>query len=172
MYFVSPTGGERFYLRTLLTIVYGPKSFRDLQIFQGVKYLTFQDTCQARGLLKDNREWRLCLKEAFQIQTDAFLCQLFASMLLFCQISTSEILWQEFQSDICDDLSICVPNSTMDHVHNFSLFLLNGILMELGYSLEHFPKMPLSYRNWSHLNGNHLITEQLNYDWNLELQSF
>jgi hypothetical protein len=31
MYFVSPTAGERFYLRTLLCVVRGPRSFTDLR---------------------------------------------------------------------------------------------------------------------------------------------
>jgi hypothetical protein len=35
MYFVSPAGGERFYLRTLLTIVKGPRSHNDLYSYQG-----------------------------------------------------------------------------------------------------------------------------------------
>jgi hypothetical protein len=172
MYFVPPTGGERFYLRTLLTVVRGPRSFTDLRSYQGVEYSTFQDACRARGLLEDDGEWRLCLREASQIQTGSSLRHLFASMLLFCQISTPEALWLEFQDDICDDLSVRIPNSTVDRVHVFGLFLLNGILAESGYSLENFPKMPLCQGNWSHLNGNHLITEQLNYDYNLESQSF
>jgi hypothetical protein len=172
MYFVPPTGGERFYLRTLLTVVRGPRSFTDLRSYQGVEYSTFQDACRARGLLEDDGEWRLCLREASQIQTGSSLRHLFASMLLFCQISTPEALWLEFQDDICDDLSVRIPNSTVDRVHDFGLFLLNGILAESGYSLENFPKMPLCQGNWSHLNGNHLITEQLNYDYNLESQSF
>src|SRR4051794_2632455 len=31
MYFVPPMAGERFYLRTLLTVVRGPESFLDLR---------------------------------------------------------------------------------------------------------------------------------------------
>jgi hypothetical protein len=93
-------------------------------------------------------------------------------MLLFCQVSTPESLWQEFRNSICDDLHIRVPNPTEDRVYDIGLFLLNGVLAESGYSLKHFPKMPLSSGNWSHLNGNHLITEQLNYDCSSELQSF
>ena len=93
-------------------------------------------------------------------------------MLLFCQISTPEALWQEFQDNICDDLHIRVPNPTADRVHDFGLFLLNRILAESGYSLDNFPNMPVPYEKWTHLNGNFLITEQLNYDSDSELQSF
>jgi hypothetical protein len=172
MYFVPPTGGERFYLRTLLTIARGPKSFRDLCTYQGIEYSTFQAACRARGLLEDDGEWRICLSEASQIQTGVRLRHLFASMLLFCQISSPEILWLEFRDHICDDLSVRVPNPTVDRIRDFGLFLLNGVLTESGYSLQHFPDMPLPLETWSHLNGNHLITDQLNYDWDTESQSF
>jgi hypothetical protein len=33
MYFVPPTGGERFYMRTLLTVARGPRSFEDLRTY-------------------------------------------------------------------------------------------------------------------------------------------
>ena len=49
MYFVPPTAGERFYLRTLLTIVKGAKSFEDLRRFNSVQPLpTFHAACVAR----------------------------------------------------------------------------------------------------------------------------
>ena len=172
MYFVPPTAGERFYLRTLLTVARGSKSFRDLRTYQGIEYLTFQDACRACGLLEDDGEWRICLSEASQIQTGSHLRFLFASMLLFCQMSSPETLWLEFCDDICDDLSIQVPNPTVDRIHDFGLFLLNRVLAESGYSLKNFPNMPLPQETWSHLNGNHLIAEQLNYDWDNESQSF
>jgi hypothetical protein len=35
MFFVAPSGGERFYLRTLLTIVKGPQSHNDLYVYEG-----------------------------------------------------------------------------------------------------------------------------------------
>jgi hypothetical protein len=87
-------------------------------------------------------------------------------------ISTLETLWLEFQNDICDNLSICIPNPIGDCVCNYSLFLHNWILSEFEYSLENFPKMPLSYKNWFHLNGNNLFTKQLNYNCDFKLQLY
>ena len=71
MYFVSPNAGERFYLRTLLTVVKGPTSFAHLRTFNGVCYDSFKATCLARGLLEDDGEWRQCLQEAVKMQTGA-----------------------------------------------------------------------------------------------------
>lgn len=172
LYFVPPTSGERFYLRTLLTVVRGPKSFTDLRTYEGIEYPTFQDACRARGLLEDDGEWHLLLQDISQIQTGSRLRQLFASMLLFCQISSPEKLWVEFRDNICDDLFVRIPNSTTDRVYDFGLFLLNSILADSGYSLENFPQMPLPHENWILMNQNNLIMEQLNYDSATERELF
>ena len=59
MYFVPPTAGEQFYLRTLLCVCRGPQSFQELHTVQNVEYATFQNACRARGLLQDDSEWFL-----------------------------------------------------------------------------------------------------------------
>ena len=71
MYFVSPTKGEWFYLRTLLTVVKGPWSYDDLLTFNGHHYNLFREACIAQGLLEDDGEWCLCLEEAAQMKTGA-----------------------------------------------------------------------------------------------------
>jgi len=43
---------------------------------------------------------------------------------------------------------------------------------ESGYTLQHFPKMPIPVSNWTHVAGNFLITEQLAFDCDNKLQSF
>ena len=48
MYFVLPTAGEQFYLRTLLTIVKGAKSFDDLHRYNSNQLLpSFHAACLA-----------------------------------------------------------------------------------------------------------------------------
>ena len=48
MFFVPPTAGERFYLRTLLTVIKGAKSFEDLQRHQSNEILPmFHAACIA-----------------------------------------------------------------------------------------------------------------------------
>ena len=78
----------------------------------------------------------------------------------------------EFQDNICNNLSIQIPNPSPDRICDYGLHLINSILAELGYTLLHFPKMPLSHENWTHVNSNYLITDQLNYDYDRETQSF
>jgi hypothetical protein len=164
MYFIPPTAGELFYARTLLTIFRGPKSFIDLRTYEGVVYACFKDACSARGLLADDGEWRLCLQDASQMQTGSYLRHLFASMLLFCQLSSPETIWSEFQIHICDDLHRHIANPTADRVYDYGLFLLNRILSDSGYSLQNFPHMPLCTENWVAINANSFIADQLGFN--------
>lgn len=65
MYFLKPTMGEVFYLRTLLTVVKGATSFEDLRRVPDnpLPLPTFHAACLARGLLADDGEWRRCMHQ-------------------------------------------------------------------------------------------------------------
>ena len=82
--YMSPTAGERYYLRLLLTSVKGPTSFEDLCTFQGVTAPSFWEACLTCGLLEDDQEWQQCLEEAKSMATGHQLCQLFVTILRDC----------------------------------------------------------------------------------------
>jgi hypothetical protein len=168
MYFVPPNGGERFYLRTLLTVVKGPTSFKDLRTYDGVVYETFLDACLARGLLEDDGEWRQCLREAAEMQTGTRLRHLFATLLLFCEPTRPGALWEEFRHQICDDLrrrlEIMGRHPTEDDIYDYGLFLLDKVLNEQSRSLRDFPSMPTFQIDWDAQVDNPLIAEQLDYN--------
>lgn len=170
MYFIPPTGGERFYLRTLLAVVKGPRSFDDLRTYNGSIYGTFQEACLARGLLEDDSEWRQCLEEAAQMQTGSHLRQLFSTLLLFCDPSSPGTLWNEFKHYICDDLQHRLQvmgreHPSADDIYDYGLFLLNKILEESGRALADFPTMPWPQLDWEALQAyNPLIAECLDYN--------
>jgi hypothetical protein len=148
LYFVSPTAGERFYLRSLLSIVRGPRSFEDLLTYQGRRHSTFREVCLARGLLEDDGEWSQCLEEASHMQTGSQLRMLFAMLLIFCNPTHPDRLWMRFRVHICDDLRWRLQNipnfanpSDKD-VYDYGLFCLNQLLAEHGRNLRNFPPMP------------------------------
>jgi hypothetical protein len=175
MYFVSLVSGERYYLRTLLSVVCGAASFAQLRSYRNIVYPTFREACIARGLLEDDGEWRLCLQEAAAIQLGRQLRQLFATMLIFCNPTRPHQLWMEFRNSICDDLAhrlrgMQVPD-TPENVHDYGLFLVNELLRDLGHSLDGFPPMPLPQIDWSPLADNPYIAEQLAYDIHHERQN-
>ncbi|XP_025628274.1 uncharacterized protein [Arachis hypogaea] len=64
IYNVSPSEGEKFYLRILLSNVIGPTSWDDLLIVNGVKYSSFKQFAQYRRLLESDSSIYACLVEA------------------------------------------------------------------------------------------------------------
>ncbi len=71
LYFVSPSAGERYFLRTLLTKVKGVVSFEALCTVNGVVHDTFKLACIALGLYDSDDKWNACLEEAIGMQTGA-----------------------------------------------------------------------------------------------------
>jgi len=53
---VSLSKGEQLFLRLLLTIFEGGKSWKHLRTWNGQVFATFKEACMARGLLEDNHE--------------------------------------------------------------------------------------------------------------------
>ena len=169
MFYVGPTAGERFYLRTLLMVVRGPKSFEDLKTVDGRTYETFHEACLRRGLLEDDGEWEICLQEAADIKSGSQLRHLFTTLLLFCTPAQPNMLWSRFRDKICDDLRYKLgqlqrTTVSQDDIYDFGLYLIDNILKDSGHSLSDFPSMPRSHLNWSGSINNRLISEQMDYD--------
>jgi len=99
MYFVQPLEGERYYLRILLTHVAGATCFEDLRTTHHphtpttVVHPTFKVACLARGLLQDDAEWDQCLSKVVGVQLPRSLKQLFASLLIYNNVTDPGRLW-------------------------------------------------------------------------------
>jgi len=87
MYYAHPTSDERYYLRMLLNYVKGATSYEHLGTMDGIEHDTFKDACIAMGLLEDNNEWHQALEEAGIWASGRQLCDMFASMLMFCEVT-------------------------------------------------------------------------------------
>jgi hypothetical protein len=86
IYFVHPLAGERYYVRMLLLIAKGAKSYEHLRTYNDITYSTFKQTCNARGLLNNDQEWYNAFDEAAQWATSNQLRHLFVTMLLFVKL--------------------------------------------------------------------------------------
>ena len=171
MYFASPSSGERFYLRLLLTVVPGATSFAHLCTVNNVPYNTFKEACFVLGLLESDQEWVQCLREASQMQLGYTLRMLFATILFHCNPTSPGILWNQFKHNICDDLlhklTNIYPNRdfTQDEVCDYGLYLIDQILHNLGTHLSDIPGMPQVVGEWGVIaEGNRLINDQLDYN--------
>jgi DNA replication protein DnaC len=170
LYFVSPTAGERFYLRTLLTTVKGVTSWEDLRTYDGVVHPTFHATCLARGLLENDDEWRQCLEEASLTHVGECLRRLFSLLLRHCQPSQPDVLWNQFRDALCDDLQRrlqrmrdTTDDISIHDIYDYGLFLIDEDLHRYGSSLSSFPSMPTIDGHWQRQHENLYVVEQLNY---------
>lgn len=171
MVYVTPTAGERFYLRILLTVARGPQSFEDLRRYSRdcPPCDTFYEACVRRGLLENDGEWEECLREACDIRSGFSLRQLFSTLLLFSDPHYPGRLWKEFRHSICDDVpmqlhKLGIAQTDEEMVYDYGLYLLNQILQDSGKSLADFPGMPKPEYDWMSITTNRLITEQLDFN--------
>ncbi|XP_050535181.1 uncharacterized protein LOC126902195 isoform X3 [Daktulosphaira vitifoliae] len=103
MYAVSPCDRERFYLRTLLLYRRGPIGFEDLRTVDGTVYPTYAEAATALGILRDDRAWRACMREASVHDTPHQLRCLFVTILLHCSPNDPPRLYDEFKDNLMED---------------------------------------------------------------------
>lgn len=177
LYMVQPTEGERYFLRILLTHISGAVSFDSLRTVNGQVCRTFKEACIHLGLLQDDCEWNLCLHEASIMQTGKQLRHLFAMILLMCQPSAPELLWNTHKSALCEDLlyhaqqhsSSDQPITLNNIIENEALNQIDHYLRSNNTSLENFPHMPIpsTQDTYSYLTNNNLdrlIAEERSYN--------
>jgi hypothetical protein len=97
LYFVSPSAGERYFLRTLLMKVKGVVSFEALRIVNNVVHDTFKSSCIALGLYDSDEEWNARFKEVVGMQTGAQLRSLFVTILTFGVPGEPRMLWDKYK---------------------------------------------------------------------------
>ena len=71
----------------------------------GRTYDLFKDACEARGLLENNAEWDLCLREASEWQLAPSLRQRFATILLYAHPGRPEILGDKHKEALSDEFA-------------------------------------------------------------------
>ena len=98
MYTIHPLNSECYHLRLLLHTIRGPTSFESLKTVEGITHPTFQAACKALGLLEDDGHWNETLKDAaLCLNPERMRRQLFATILVFCNISNTPELWSRYK---------------------------------------------------------------------------
>ncbi|KAF0720219.1 hypothetical protein AaE_010351, partial [Aphanomyces astaci] len=99
---VSPRQKERFYIRTLLFHKYGPTYFEDLRTVHGTLYPTYEEAVLSMGLLENDEEYVVCIRQATLDCMDGQLHELFANILVHCLPANTRALFDQFKADFMD----------------------------------------------------------------------
>ncbi|XP_025628778.1 uncharacterized protein [Arachis hypogaea] len=163
IYTVSPTEGEKFYLRILLSNVRGPTGWDDLLTVDGVQYSSFKQSAQHRGLLESNSSIRSCLVEASILRMPCALRRLFATILIFCEPTDVRSLWDEFLSCMVDDYA-STSTTTCNGLTNRLLRDLNDILLQHGKHIAQYDLPALTSDNDNDNFMSRIIQEEMSIE--------
>ncbi|XP_074318083.1 uncharacterized protein LOC141654868 [Silene latifolia] len=150
MAYVHPTAGERYYLRLLLNIVKGAQSFEDLRTIGHTLYPMFKDACYARGLLNNDKEWDDAMREANKWAMPSQLRELFITMVLFCEVTDVNKLWESNYLIMSEDIERKKRKMFGDPMLiltdeariTYTLIELDKIVMTYGKRLKDVRDMP------------------------------
>jgi len=144
MYFYGSKSGERFFERLLLLHIKGATSFDSLKTINGIRYSTFREACNAKGLLGSDDEWKEVLEDASSMLTGFQQRLLFAVILTDCNPAKPKEQWEMFKMSITD---YCIHqlihkygilNPTLDQRLSLGLSIIQEIIQQSGKSLEDF----------------------------------
>ncbi|XP_022014032.1 uncharacterized protein LOC110913518 [Helianthus annuus] len=147
-------------------------SFDDIKTVDGQLYDTFKDACFARGLLDDDKEYIIAMREASTWSTSNFLRTLFVTLLLSNSISRPGYFWTETKSLLCEDILYQqrkitgIPDLDIQEkeVENICLSHIQKLLLSYGSTLSNFGDMPNVPDNYISVLKNRLIMKELCYD--------
>ena len=139
-----PSQLEHFYLRLLLTVKRGAKSYRDLYTVNGREYQLPSEACRAWGLLADDSEWISFFNQIKDTATGASLRQTMAVIIANASLTDAKSLWERYIDNFTDDCLHRISQQqaslnpppvgwTDDQCRtDYGLWLLGGNLMDFG----------------------------------------
>lgn len=138
----------------------------------GVTYQTFKETCNALGLLNDNREWNDALNEASQWATGTQLRESFVTILLYGEVADIGKLWETNWKTLSDDIVykkiILFQHPRLElndeQIQSYCLIEIDKILVRAGSYLSDFDGMSLPNSESFEAMENRLIAEELSYN--------
>ncbi|XP_022024158.1 uncharacterized protein LOC110924464 [Helianthus annuus] len=172
IHYVPPSPVDCYYLRILLNHIKGPTCFEDIKTVHGQVFQTFKDACFARGLLDDDKEYVIAVKEASIWSTGDFLRTFFVMLLLSNSISRPGVFWSETKSLLCEDIlyqqrkitGIADLDLQQEELENICLSEIEKLLLTNGSTVRNFDNMPSVLDNYVSSSNNRLIMKELSYD--------
>ncbi|KAJ1273706.1 hypothetical protein BS78_05G005300 [Paspalum vaginatum] len=172
IYYAHPTSGERYYLRMLLNTVKGCTSYEEIRTVGGIVHPTFKAACRAMGFLDDDNEWIDCIHEAANWATGTQLRQLFATILVHCEVTDPKRIWDSTWEALSEDiqhrqrkiLNFQTLQLTVSQKKAYALIEIEKLMQQTGTSLKNYPEIELPNTEEIQDLGNRLINEELSYD--------
>ncbi|GFY37475.1 ATP-dependent DNA helicase [Trichonephila inaurata madagascariensis] len=87
----------------LLNVVKEPTSFESLKSVNGILYPTYQAACLALCSLEGDNHWCNTLTDGSISSSESKLRELFAIILVFCNVSNSSELWDKLKDHFMED---------------------------------------------------------------------
>ncbi|XP_078431709.1 uncharacterized protein LOC144703386 [Wolffia australiana] len=110
VHFVCPRDSARYYLRLMLHHVPGATCYADLRTVAGVVYDTYQQAAAARDLLHSDAEFDNDLAMASGVASPRQVRDLYAMMLLYCEISNPLMLLRKYLEPMSEDIRLNRPS--------------------------------------------------------------
>lgn len=156
----------------LLNVVRGCTSFNDICTVNGIVYPIYKAACYALGLPQDDKEWMDCLTEAAIWATGNQLCHLFATIIVFSEVSNCKTLWESAQEILTKNI-IHIQRKTMRlknlqlknaQISSYALSEIEIHLRSMGKTLQDINGMPVPDSSLLRDLNNRLLNERLPYD--------
>lgn len=171
--FMHPSSGELFYLWLLLCHQKGCTSFEDLRTVSGYVHPTYRSACNALGIIGDDIEWLATFNDASTWATPFQLRILFCSLLLFCEVTNPNLLWQKAYEKMSDDYIYRLKSTLTDKAFSATD---DVVRQQLLHDLEDMLSSSVPARSLAHFNlpmpspvmhtilQNRLLLEEMTYD--------
>jgi hypothetical protein len=91
--YTPPGVGQLYYMRILLAVQRGCTSFRDIRTVNGHVHDTYQDACDALGLLDDDKEFISLINEVGELASGQQLRRMFATLLFMNTMANPVVVW-------------------------------------------------------------------------------
>ncbi|KAL8122773.1 hypothetical protein AgCh_010953 [Apium graveolens] len=143
-----------------------------LQTVNGVHYSTFKDACKSLGLLDDDNEWHVVMKECVVSSFPAQIRQLFVHIIVNCQVTDMRKLWDDHWKHMIDDILLkrnelaIDPNNVYSdkQLQFFALAEIDKLLKSVSKSLKQFRQLPQPPSTYLQSGKNNLVIEETSYN--------
>ena len=168
--YVHPGTGETFYLRMLLMVVRGARSYEDVRTYEGTLYATFREACQARGLIGDDTEWSCLFDDVVTWATAYQLRHLFMTVLVYYDIGNVRALYDKYWRYMADDIVYHISLALGSSQAISDAALQSTLIKKLDHMFSNNGLSIASYNLLAPIlppgdsGTNRLILEELSYD--------